>query len=394
MRVNVLPGTRFHSTQLIDKLYELKCDVKVYSSSPKKNFKTSASFSYQFVPQIAVILERLLKADFGFFELNQNRIYDRLCRALMRDADVLHGWAGLSLTSGIQIKKRGGIYILERSCPHILFQEELIERESEKLKVNYVPKPTWWVERSLHEYEEANYIVTPSAYTQTTLFERGIPKNKLRKIPLDRIIPVKIPTQKFKKNQLTFGTIVGNPLRKGLIYLLEAWQKLNLSDAKLIIKMNPALLEGFPLLKELIRGHSNIEVRGFYPNISDFYHECDLFVLPSVDDGFGLVITEALAHGLPCVATNHVGAAENFRDCSFVKVVPSGDSEALARCLQTFYEDRAEIQNLREALKEYFKNSALKQSGYEQGIEELYQLLTQRAWQNPAELLRPKSLPE
>ena len=74
MKVNVLPGTRFHSTQLIDKLYELQCDVKVYSSSPKKNFRTTASFSYQFVPQIAVILERMFKTDLAPLELGQNKI--------------------------------------------------------------------------------------------------------------------------------------------------------------------------------------------------------------------------------------------------------------------------------------------------------------------------------
>ncbi|MFM8269454.1 MAG: glycosyltransferase family 4 protein [Pseudomonadota bacterium] len=372
MRVNVLPGTRFHSTQLIDKLDELKCDVKVYSSSPKKNFKTKASFSYQFIPQFAVLLERLLKTDWAPWELNQNRIYDELCKWFMRDCDVLHGWAGLSLASGEKAKKQGGTYILERSCPHVLFQEELIARECEKLKVHYVPKPQWWIERSIQEYEEADYIVTPSDYTQKTFVERGIPITKVKKIPLDKMVRMKIPTQKFQKAQLTLGTIVGNPLRKGLIYLLEAWNQLGLTNARLIIKMNPLLLESYPILKQQIQSHKNIEVRGFYPDISDFYHECDLFVLPSVDDGFGLVVTEALAHGLPCIATDHVGAVENFKDLSFVKIVPAGNSEALAGSIEELFRNPVEIRQLRAQIITYFKNTLLTQSGYEQGIQDLY----------------------
>jgi glycosyltransferase involved in cell wall biosynthesis len=375
MKVNVLPGTRFHSTQLIDKLYELQCDVKVYSSSPKKNFRTTASFSYQFVPQIAVILERMFKTDLAPLELGQNKIYDQLCAYLMRDCDVLHGWAGLSLDSGIRAKKRGSIYVLERSCPHVLFQEELIARESEKLEVPYIPKPKWWLDRSLQEYEEAHTIVTPSDYTQNTLLERGVPRNKLRKIPLDRLIQVNIPNQKFKKQSLTVGTIVGNPLRKGLVYLLEAWEKLALPDARLIIKMNPVQLESFPLLKEMIQRQPTIEVRGFYPNLSDFYHECDLFVLPSVDDGFGLVVTEALAHGLPCIATDHVGAVENFKNRPFVKVVEAGNSDRLATELNKLYDNQEELRALRESILHYFRNSKTQQSFYELGIENLYQPL-------------------
>ncbi|NBX76517.1 MAG: glycosyltransferase [Proteobacteria bacterium] len=379
MKVNVLPGTRFHSTQLIDKLYGLQCDVKVYSSSPKKNFKTSASFSYQFVPQIAVILERVFKTDLAPLELGQNKIYDQLCSYLIRDCDVLHGWAGLSLTSGIRAKRRGSVYLLERSCPHVLFQEELIARESEKLKVPYIPKPRWWLERSLQEYEEAHAIITPSDYTRDTMIERGIPQNKLKKIPLDRMVQVKIPNQKFKKNNLTVGTIVGNPLRKGLVYLLEAWEKIKLPEAKLIIKMNPVHLEAFPLLREMVQRQPSVEVRGFYPCISDFYHECDLFVLPSVDDGFGLVITEALAHGLPCIATDHVGAVENFKNLPFVKVVPAANSEALATQIQQLHTHQEELSAQRESIIHYFRSLKNRPSLYELGIEDLYQpLLNQK----------------
>jgi glycosyltransferase involved in cell wall biosynthesis len=129
------------------------------------------------------------------------------------------------------------------------------------------------------------------------------------------------------------------------------------------------------VLKEMIQRQPTIEVRGFYPNLSDFYHECDLFVLPSVDDGFGLVVTEALAHGLPCIATDHVGAVENFKNRPFVKVVEAGNSDRLATELNKLYDNQEELGELRKSILNYFRNSKTQQSLYELGIENLYQPL-------------------
>jgi len=42
----------------------------------------------------------------------------------------------------------------------------------------------------------------------------------------------------------------------------------------------------------------NVELVKFVPNMADFYGRCDVFVLPSVDDGFGMALVEAMAHGL------------------------------------------------------------------------------------------------
>jgi len=390
LKVNVLPGTRFHSIPLIQGLSELGFDVRVYSSSPRRNFQVLKPFSYRFIPLWNVILERLVPLSFSQYELKQNKQYDSTCRFFMRDCEVLHGWAGLSLQSGIKTKKLGGKYILERSCPHILFQEKLIKEESEKNQVLYHPKPQWWIERSLKEYEIADFIVTPSDYTRRTLLEKGLPASKVKKIPLDYK-----PLSKAGKNPVTskdfisakhffgakdfvVGTVMGNPLRKGLIYLLEAWDHLKLPSAKLLIKMDPSLLTSFPLIKERVQKNPSISVHGYYPNLSDFYQQCDLFILPSIDDGFGLVITEAIAHGLPTITTSHVGASENFTGQEFVKVVPPRNSEAIAQGVEHFYKNREELGYLKRDIEKYHQSQTeqQKQASYFLGIQELYQTLS------------------
>lgn len=375
MKVNVLPGTRFHSVPLIQALSEVGSEVRVYSSSPKKNFRISQPFTYRFIPQWNVILERLLPISFSGFELSQNQSYDSLCSFLMRDCDVLHGWAGLSLESGRKTKKAGGKYILERSCPHILFQEKLIEQESEKLQVPYLPKPAWWIERSLQEYEEADYILAPSDYTKRTLIEKGLPASKVKRIPLDYQLKAKLSPQRSSSKEFVVGTVMGNPLRKGLVYLLEAWDQLKLPAAKLLIKMDSRLLDFFPVLQELIQRNPSVTIHDFYPDLSVFYHQCDLFILPSIDDGFGLVINEALAHGIPTIATSHVGAVENYPDQKFLKSLPPQNSQAIAETLEYFFENRQELEYLRMEIEGYLKVAPQARS-YFSGIRDLYQTLS------------------
>jgi len=378
LKVNVLPGTRFHSAPLIQGLSEWGFDVRVYSSSPKRNFHVSEPFSYRFIPLWNVIFERLLPFSLSRFELKQNQLYDSTCSFFMRDCDVLHGWAGLSLLSGMKTKKAGGNYILERSCPHVLFQEKLIEEESEKNQVLYHPKPDWWIERSLNEYEMADFIVTPSDYTRRTLIKKGLLESKVKKIPLDYEIVSRARKNPNPSKEFVVGTVMGNPLRKGLIYLLEAWDELKLPEAKLLIKMDPKLLSSFPLLEEYIQRNSSISVHGYYPSLGDFYQQCDLFVLPSIDDGFGLVITEAIAHGIPSITTSHVGASENFTDQEFIKVVSPRNSEVIAHWIEHFYKNREELGYLKKEIEKYLKSQTeqQKQGSYFLGIQELYQTLS------------------
>ncbi|MFB6208070.1 MAG: glycosyltransferase family 4 protein [Candidatus Nanohaloarchaea archaeon] len=116
--------------------------------------------------------------------------------------------------------------------------------------------------------------------------------------------------------------------QKGIEHLLYGFSKfLKDKDSTLVIggkgHMTPAL-ENFV---EILGIQDNVKFPGFIPDeqLGDYYSAADVFVSPSIDEPFGLTLTEALESGTPVVATEN-GAEEVLPQDSFVKVRPDSDS--------------------------------------------------------------------
>ena len=118
-------------------------------------------------------------------------------------------------------------------------------------------------------------------------------------------------------------------MRKGFLYLLQAWKQLQLPNARLLLRTD-APLDQSPVLRGLLRELPNVEIVKYVDDMSDFYRRCDAFVFPTIDDGFGMALLEAMAHGLPAITTTHCGAAELFIPDKDVIVVPAQNAERFA----------------------------------------------------------------
>jgi len=82
--------------------------------------------------------------------------------------------------------------------------------------------------------------------------------------------------------------------------------------------------------------------------LARLYDAADLFVLPSLFEGYGMVLTEAMARGLPIVCTTGGAAAQTVPDAAALKV-PPGDAEALSRALKSAIVDRRARERLGDA---------------------------------------------
>jgi glycosyltransferase involved in cell wall biosynthesis len=133
--------------------------------------------------------------------------------------------------------------------------------------------------------------------------------------------------------------------QKGLVYLIEAMHKI---DAAFV------LLGRGPLEKELLRyaaAHGVAEKVFLYTEkvsdreLVDLYRSCDVFVLPSLYEPFGMVIVEAMACGKPVIGTDVGGIPEIIREDTNGLIVPVRSARALANAVN------AVLQNEDKALR-------------------------------------------
>jgi starch synthase len=128
-------------------------------------------------------------------------------------------------------------------------------------------------------------------------------------------------------------------VRKGMPLLIEAWSKAGLRDAEL------ALVGSWNLAnskrRSLPRG-----IRWLPPCSSralrDRYQESHVFVFPSYSDGFGLALLEAMACGLPAIASEaSIGPEIVTAGCGFTS--PPGDLDRLVELLRWFDRHRDQL---------------------------------------------------
>lgn len=125
---------------------------------------------------------------------------------------------------------------------------------------------------------------------------------------------------------------------KGICELLSAFGLVSqkIPDAHLML-VGPFEPERDPLPPETadrLRRHGRVRVVGFSPNPEKYLAAADIFCLPSYREGFGSVVIEAAAMGLPAVVTRVTGLVDAVVDGETGLVVPPKDSPALASALE------------------------------------------------------------
>ena len=339
MNVAISTTRPFHAPLLANALIAHQASVTMYSSAPRRFFRhMDPSVRMRLVPSLLQTGMHVFKWRLSANMLHaDSAMYDHSTALLLNPGDMFIGWATASLVSGRKARSQGARFVLDRACPHVDFQQNIVREEAEKtgtlLGSAWQPEPAWFHQRQLAEYHEADVILVPSDYTRRT-FPAEL-QFKLLKAPL--LGRCRFPAEvSFKRNStFTVGAVGGQPLRKGYLYLLKAWKQLALPDAQLIIRSDFA---GYPVLEELVRSMPSVEVIDYVPDIDDFYRKCDAFVLPSVDDGFGMALFEAMAHGLPCIATTNCGSSELLLSGHDSLIVDPFSAEQLAQSLLRLYE--------------------------------------------------------
>ena len=196
-------------------------------------------------------------------------------------------------------------------------------------------------------------IVATSGRIDRGLIAEGFPRSKIVRIPnhvnCRRFKPVSQTQRTGTRARLGFQahhiivTFCGRLLpRKGVDCLLESWKEIakDYPEAHLILLGEGVLQEKLKAeVKRCGLGHQ-VRFCGFVSNVEDYLASTDVFVLPSSKEGFPNALLEAMACGLPVVASRIGGVEDLVQDGKNGLLVPPGDPEALTLALRRVMEDR------------------------------------------------------
>lgn len=265
-------------------------------------------------------------------------------RRLDEKSSVFIGWSGGSLRSLRHAQELGMATFLERGSSHMLHQQAILAEEFELNGLEYGGHHPAITERELLEYEQTDYVCIPSLYAWRSFIEKGFPEEKLL------INPYGVDLQHFPRREKpddVFRVVFCGALsvRKGLVYLLKAFSELNLPNSELLM-IGSRQAETEPLLARF----ASDKIRHVGPfrefDLHEYYRLGSVFCLPSIEDGFGMVLNQAMASGLPLICSTNTGGADLISDDREGFVVPIRDAEALKEKILFLYENpnkRAEM---------------------------------------------------
>lgn len=238
------------------------------------------------------------------FEQDQE-ILQRVKDACKYDHPTLaHCYAGC-LTETIAYLKSLGCKVVYTAAAHNV---GLSMQEHEKLGVPFdyphLIEPKLW-KQYLGGYQNADVLVCPSTHSADVMRMYDC-EQRIEIIPHGCYLPETI-----KPLPATFvvGYLGAYGPDKGVRYLLEAWKKLAYKDAVLMLGGRDSTS---PYVRQLIEqfGGGNIWCRGWIDNAEDFYNDCSLYVQPSVTEGFGMEVLEAMSCDREVVCSAGVGSVD------------------------------------------------------------------------------------
>jgi glycosyltransferase involved in cell wall biosynthesis len=290
-------------------------------------------------------LDKRLRGRLRNFEESYMYWYHRRLSSMaakrLDDIAVIYARSGSAYAAFLQAKSLGLKTILDYPIAHHRYSRIAMADAAEQ-SPHFASTLQWsdwpkWLEQQLDvELELADVVHTGSRFAANTLVANGVP-------------PVKIVTEPYGVNTDQFqpreGQLQVRPFRvvfigqigqrKGIRHLLEGYRRFKKPDSELTLVGN-FVGDPAPVLK-FSEDFTHVPHVPKW-TIPSLLQQSSVFVFPSLNEGLGLAVLEAMACGLPIITTDR-GPAEVVRHMNNGLVVPPGDSDSIAEALELLYSD-------------------------------------------------------
>jgi glycosyltransferase involved in cell wall biosynthesis len=182
------------------------------------------------------------------------------------------------------------------------------------------------------EHRGARAIVVASSFTKQTMIDHGVCSAKIR------VNPYGVDCEQFKVGERRRGPLrflfVGMiNARKGVPLLLDAWERIGGGGSELWL-----IGHASAAVRALLPKRADVKYLGAVPHdeVATYMQQADVFVFPSYFEGFGLVLLEAMACGLPVITTTATAGPDLVTEGEDGWIIERGDlnalTEAIAHC--------------------------------------------------------------
>jgi len=293
------------------------------------------------VGTLSLIVPRRIANRLGTDALLRQNYFGFVASRKCRGCDIVHGYTGQMLETIRAAKRRGARCVVDRPNTHVNFMKRVLECEYEKYGVPFAPYRASRIRRESEELRQCDAIVTCSEFARQTMIAEGLDEEKIHVVPYGVDLELFHPEPRGDNvfRVIFVGLIC---LRKGVQYLLEAWRQLALDDAELILRGH--LLDDAVGVIDHYRRRCRFTICPHTNNMAELrrlYNSASICVFPSVEDGFGMVVTEAMACNRPVLVTEHMGAADIVVDGVDGFVVPPANAQAIKERIHHLYQNRS-----------------------------------------------------
>jgi glycosyltransferase involved in cell wall biosynthesis len=292
----------------------------------------------------------------------------------LQNLDAVYAYEDGAAATFHEAKRQGILCLYDLPIPFYRTVFQIQNEESQRFPelapgLMAIREPANKLERKEQEIQLADKIFVASSVTKNSLLKVGVKSNKIS------IIPYGAPIDYFQpqaKNDTSFRALFVGRLgaHKGVHYLLQAWQQLRLPNAELLL----VGVNDFP------QGWLNqyADVFRYVPSVphaslNQYYSAANVLVFPSLLEGFGMVLLEAMACGIPVITTSNVGGIDIITDGIEGFIVPIRDVEALQEKLEWCYCHPLELEQMGRAAR--WKAEQLTWNLYRQKISDQVQEL-------------------
>jgi len=293
-----------------------------------------------------------------FYERNK-KFQEAIPDKALKECDVVIGFDTSSWILEERCKALGKKFILDVSIAHPLSKRKVyaqIAAAYPEWKFALKDKADHLVAIEQKEMENADAIAVASSFSRQTLIDNHVPAAKIFVNAYGVNATDFSPVEKKNDSTIKFVFVGLVDARKGIPLLLEAWKKIDQSVATLTL-IGPVE----PAIRELIQTrYPGILVKGKVPfaELKSLLPQYDVLVFPSYFEGFGLVVPEAMACGLPVITTDATCGSDVVDEGINGRVIPAGNADRLYDALQAFIYNRSGLQQMgRNARQKAVQNS-------------------------------------